>query len=200
MGKEKIGYFGGDQGLVDVFVPMEAEFAAKFGKEVVYRRIGIKNVPCIRILGTPEFAREYAKLLDTEARAELRSKRCLITDGKGGSIRCPGTNSCKNCERKDAMDFSTNLPISLDATEDGNTIAIPDDTNVEGIVEHKILLEQLIDHLKSNPDQRPYKILSFILDGYSIQKIARELDIPWSTVKDQYNKIISLGKDLFHEK
>lgn len=200
MEKKKIGCLGKDQELVNVFVPMDAEYAAKLGKKVVSRRIGIKTVQGIIVKEKPEFAKEYAKFLDTEARAELRNKRCLIPDGKGGNIRCPGTYSCKNCERKDAMDFSTNLPISLDATEDGNTTDVPDDTNVEGIVEQKILLEQLIEHLKSKPDQRPYKILSFILDGYSTQKIARELGIPWSTAKDQYKKIIRLGKDLFHEK
>lgn len=176
---------------------MDAGYAFKLGKEVEYRRIGIKTVSGIVIKGKPEFAKKFATMVDTNARAELRSKRCLVPDGKGGYIRCPGNNSCEYCKKKDDISFSTNIPISLDSTEDGSSIDVPDEVSVEEIVLQRILLSDLINHLKSMPDKRPYEILSLILEGYSIQKISNELGLPWSTTKDQYNKIIEIGKDLF---
>lgn len=108
--------FNSKQNLVDVYMPISAEDARTMGyksSDLVPRRIGIKTVPCLKLQGTPEFAKNYETMLDTEARAELREKRCLVPDGKGGFIRCPECNSCWNCEKQLKDNFTTNKPLSL---------------------------------------------------------------------------------------
>ena len=78
--------------LVDVYMPISRDDAKKMGyksSDICVRRIGVKNVTCIKPQGTPEFKKWWETTLDSEARAELREKRCLVSDGKGGFRRCP---------------------------------------------------------------------------------------------------------------
>ena len=83
-------------------MPINRDDAKKMGyksSDICVRRLGIKNVTCITVQGTPEFKKWWETTLDTEARAELREKRCLVSDGKGCFMRCPEFNSCEKCEK-----------------------------------------------------------------------------------------------------
>ena len=113
-----------NQQLIDVYMPISREDAKAMGykpSELVVRHIGVKNVTCIKTKGTSEFAEQYHRMLENEQRAEFREKRCLVSDGKGGFIRCPECNHCDKCEKLLEFNFTTNKPVSLDKLTQGDT-------------------------------------------------------------------------------
>lgn len=96
------------------YMPIDIDFAKKRGfnrNDIVYHRIGNKNVACLKMECTTEFKKTWETMQDTEMRATLRAKRCFISDGQGGFIRCPAKNSCKKCEKKLEFGFTTNKPL-----------------------------------------------------------------------------------------
>ena len=69
--------------LVDVYMPISRDDAKKMGyksSDICVRRIGVKNVTCIKTQGTPEFKKWWETTLDSEARAERREKLLETTD------------------------------------------------------------------------------------------------------------------------
>ena len=141
--------------LVDVYMPISRDDAKKMGyksSDIRVRRIGIKNVTCIKTQGTPEFKKWWETTLDTEARAELREKRCLVSDGKGVFMRCPECNSCEKCEKRLDYEFSTNKPLSLEQltqaeSDDDKTIDIAGPSESEADILTRVMLEDLIEYL-----------------------------------------------------
>ena len=82
--------------LVDVYMPISRDDAKRMrykSSDICVRRIGVKNVTCIKTQGTPEFKKWWETTLDSEARAELREKRCLVSDGV--RVRRKGTEIVK---------------------------------------------------------------------------------------------------------
>lgn len=192
-----------NQELVDVFMPISREEARQMGyknSEIVVRRIGIKNVTCIKTQGTPEFKKWWETRLDTEARADLREKRCLVSDGKGGYIRCPECNSCWSCKEQLKEKFSTNKPLSIEKLTQGDSeedetieIAGRSETDVDIIV--RLILEDLLAYLATFEGKHYDKIFQMLYDKSGTQEIADELGIAWSTAKDAVKKVRQLAQE-----
>ena len=83
--------------------------------QIRYVKIGAKRYPCIMAKVPEEFAHRYLQQEWAEVKAEERSERCLIEDGRGGYIMCPESNRCSSCQKYGHFDFDTFRPASLDA-------------------------------------------------------------------------------------
>lgn len=83
--------------------------------QIRYVKIGAKRYPCIMAKVSEEFAHQYMQIEWAEVKAEERSERCLIEDGRGGYIMCPESNRCSSCKKYGHFDFDTFRPASLDA-------------------------------------------------------------------------------------
>lgn len=189
--------------LVDVYMPISRDDAKKMGyksSDIRVRRIGIKNVTCIKTQGTPEFKKWWENTLDTEAIAELREKRCLVSDGKGGFMRCPECNSCEKCEKRLDYEFSTNKPLSLEQltqaeSDDNKTIDIAGPSESEADILTRVMLEDLIEYLGTFEGKRYDTIFQMLYDQCGTQEIADELGVAWSTAKDAVKKVRQLAQE-----
>lgn len=192
-----------NQKLVDTYMPISRSDAKGMGfknSDIVVRRIGIKNKTCIKTQGKPEFAKRYTTMLDSEARAELREKRCLISDGKGGSIRCPECNSCEKCKKRLELEFDTGKPLSLEqltqaGSEDDKTFDIAGPSESEDDILARIILEDLLSYLGTFEDKRYDVIFQMLYDQCGTKEIADKLGMPWSTAKDAVKKVRQLAQE-----
>ena len=192
-----------NQKLVDTYMPISRSDAKAMelnNIDIVVRRIGIKNKTCIKTHGNPEFAKRYATMLDSEARAELREKRCLIYDGKGGFIRCPECKKCDKCEKRLEFNFDTGKPLSLDQltqadSEDDKTFDIAGQSESEDDILARIILEDLIAYLGTFEGKHYDVIFQMLYDNCRTNEIADELGMAWSTAKDAVNKVRQLAQE-----
>lgn len=192
-----------DEELVEVFMPMEASEARKCGHNVVYERIGIIKYSGIITKGTKEFAENYTRMLNNEARATIRESHCHLADGKGGFIMCPECNSCRNCKKKEKFNFTINHPLSLEQlttaeSEDDNVMEIQDkncDVSSDAIA--LTMLDELLSYLGTF-ENKPYSLIfQMLYDQSTIQEIADTLNKPWSTVNDTVKKVRKLVQDYY---
>ena len=111
---------------------------------------------------TEEIYRVYKQPLWAERKREEREKRCIISNGKGGTKRC--TADCSVCDKQ-----RTGSVLSLDKfTDDGFDVS--DDINIADILLDKMLLEELFKALEElDPENR------LIIDLFSIGKSEREI-------------------------
>lgn len=188
-------------GFEKVFIPMDKEEVLKRGYKVERKKIGIKVVEGFYTEVPSTFAKEYNRMQEAEYRAELRAKRCLIPNGKGGFLKCPESNSCSNCKAKNADNFATNLPLSLNRlteaeTEGDKVIDISDaaaDTEADAIA--LAILDDLLEYLGSFKDKNYQATFKMLYDGFSTKEIADVLGLPWSTTKDQLSKVRKLAQE-----
>ncbi|MEF9984318.1 MAG: hypothetical protein RR710_07225 [Oscillospiraceae bacterium] len=129
-------------------------------------------------------------MLDNGSRATIREGRCHIADGKGGFIICPECNTCRNCKKKESLNFTKNHPLSLDQlttaeSEDDKVMDIQD--NHCDVVSDAIaltMLDELLSYLGTF-ENKPYSLIfQMLYDQSTIQEIAEALNKPWSTVND----------------
>lgn len=111
---------------------------------------------------TEEVYRAYKQPLWAERKREEREKRCIISNGKGGTKRC--TADCSVCDKQ-----RTGSVLSLDKfTDDGFDVS--DDINIADILLDKMLLEELYEALQElDPENR------LIMELFSIGKSEREI-------------------------
>lgn len=192
-----------DEELVDVFMPMEASEARKRGHKVVYKRIGIIKYSGIITKGTKEFAEKYARMLDNESRATIREGRCHIADGKGGFIMCPECNACRNCKKKESLNFTKNHPLSLEQlttaeSEDDKVMDIQDNhCDVLSDAIALTMLDELLSYLGTF-ENKPYSLIfQMLYDQSTIQEIVEALNKPWSTVNDTVKKVRKLVQEYY---
>lgn len=114
--------------------------------KIRYVKIGYKRHPCILAQVPAEFAHKYMQIEWAEIKAEERSERCLVEDGRGGYIYCPESNRCANCERVGHFDFDNNHPVSLDALY-ADTEYEPASERSELFDDTAEVLEMLVDQL-----------------------------------------------------
>lgn len=121
---------------------------------------------------TEEVYRAYKQPLWAERKREEREKRCIISDGKGGTRRC--TRSCRECDMERAekglpLIDRTGSVLSLDKFADDG-LDVPGAINIEDILLDKMLLEELFEALEElDPENR------LIIDLFSIGKSEREI-------------------------
>lgn len=124
---------------------------------------------------TEEVYRAYKQPLWAERKREEREKRCIISNGKGGTKRC--TADCSVCDKQ-----RTGSVLSLDKFKDEG-LDVPGAINIEDILLDKMLLEELFEALEElDPENR------LIIDLFSIGKSEREISANLGLSQKTINK------------
>lgn len=189
------------------YMPIDIGFAKKRGftrDDIVYHRIGNKNVACLKVECDPEFKKTWETMQDTEMRATLREKRCLIPDGKGGFIRCPAQNSCKNCEKRLEFGFTTNKPLSWEKLtkpedEEDEVIDIQGENETGSDINARLVFEEVNEYLKTLDNKSYAHVFTMVYERYTTKEIADKLNIPWSTAKDLIERVQGIAFDYYNQ-
>ncbi len=161
-------------------IPMEVtkETIKVFGikkEDVVPTKIGNKIVSAIMVPATKEQYQAYMQPLWAEMKREERSRRCMVSDGRGKIKRCE--EDCKNCEK-----MKEGATLSLEAFFEENELEFEDaSANQCETILTAMLFEDLLDKLrKLAPELTP--ILEMLYDGKSQYAIAELIGKPQTTV------------------
>jgi RNA polymerase sigma factor (sigma-70 family) len=146
-----------------------------------YIKIDGKEIPV-----TEEVYRAYKRPAWAEHKRKEREKRCLISNGKGGTKRC--TSDCSQCTKQ-----RTGSVLSLDKfNADG--FDVPDSINIDELVEDKLLLEELFAALDElDPENR--RITKLFSMGKTEREIAKDIGISQKTVNNRKPKIFAQLRD-----
>lgn len=188
--------------LVNFPMPISIEDALAMGykrSDIVYRLIGNRRYSCVLVKGTQKQADDYLRAVRAEQKSEDREKRCLISDGKGGYIVCPECNRCHSCPKVGSLGFETNRPLSLEKlmdgdTEDDNTMDIPGNVDVERDAIAMLTLAELLAYLGTFKKKKYAEIFQGLFDMKTIEEIAEENDLSWSTCRDRIKKVRKLAQ------
>lgn len=167
-------------------IPMEvtAETIRDFGirkSDIVPAKIGDKIVSAIMVPCTKEQYYAYMRPIWSEMQREERSRRCMVSNGRGSLKRCEG--DCKKCER-----LKDGNMLSLDRFHEENNLEFdePADDKTE-IILALATLEDLIAKLNAiNPIYG--SVIKMLYDGLSQRAIAAALGKPNSTAQDLIRK------------
>ena len=131
---------------------------------------------------TEEVYRAYKQPLWAERKRQEREKRCIISNGKGGTKRC--MEDCSKCDKQ-----RTGSVLSLDKfSADG--FDVPDSINVDELVEDKLLLEDLFAALDElDPENR--RIAELYSLGIPEREIAECIGCAQKTVNNRKIKIFA---------
>lgn len=190
------------QSLVNFPMPISIEDALAMGykrSDIVYRLIGNRRYSCILVRGTQAQADDYLRAVRAEQKAEDREGRCLISNGKGGYIVCPECNRCCSCPKVGSLDFETNRPLSLEKLIEGdsdedNTMDVAGNTDVERDVLAMLTLAELLTYLETFKDKKYAEIFQGLFDMKTIEEIAEETGLSWSTCRDCVKKVRKLAQ------
>lgn len=131
---------------------------------------------------TEEVYRAYKQPLWAERKRQEREKRCIISNGKGGTKRC--MEDCSKCDKQ-----RTGSILSLDKfSADG--FDVPDSVNIDELVEDKLLLEELFAALDElDPENR--RIAELYSLGMPEREIAERIGCVQKTVNHRKLKLFS---------
>ena len=163
------------------YIPMEvtAETICDFGiksSDIIPAKIGNKIVSAIMVSCTKEQYYAYMRPIWAEMQREERSRRCMVSNGRGGLKRCEG--DCKKCGR-----MKNGNSLSLDRFYEENNLEFdePDDDKTD-IILALATLEDLITKLNAiNPIYG--RVIKMLYDGLSQRAIAAALGKPNSTTQ-----------------
>ena len=149
--------------------------------DIVPAKIGDKIVSAIMVPCTKEQYYAYMRPLWTEMQREERSRRCMVSNGRGGLKRCDG--DCKKCDR-----LKDGKALSLDRFYEENNLEFNDPADDKtDIILAIATLEDLITKLNSiNPLYG--RVIKMLYDGLSQRAIAATLGKPNSTAQDLIRK------------
>lgn len=77
-------------------------------------KIGRRRYPCVFAWIPESYYPTHRRDLESTARADERSRRCLVPSGNG-RIRCPESNRCARCSLAGTREFDNGHDTSLDA-------------------------------------------------------------------------------------
>lgn len=177
--------------------PETIEENGQVGK-IRYVKIGYKRHPCILAQVPEEFAHKYMQIEWAEIKAEERSERCLVEDGRGGYIYCPESNKCACCEKFGHFDFDNFRPASLDA--------MYDETEYEPAADHADLfddttevMEMLVQRL-TEIKPKFGAIFQELLNGNQRPlRIAEALGLGKSQTYDDVDRVRALAAKLYRK-
>ena len=163
------------------YIPMEvtAETICDFGiksSDIIPATIGNKLVSAIMVSCTKEQYYAYMRPIWAEMQREERSRRCMVSNGRGGLKRCEG--DCKKCGR-----MKNGNSLSLDRFYEENNLEFdePDDDKTD-IILALATLEDLITKLNAiNPIYG--RVIKMLYDGLSQRAISVALGKPNSTTQ-----------------
>lgn len=167
-------------------IPMEvtAETIRDFGirrSDIVPAKIGDKIVSAIMVPCTKEQYYAYMRPIWAEMQREERSRRCMVSNGRGGLKRCEG--DCKKCDR-----LKDGNALSLDRFYEENNLEFDEPTDDRtDIILAIATLEDLIAKLNAiNPVYG--SVIKMLYDGLGQRAIAAALGKPSSTTQDLIRK------------
>jgi len=167
-------------------LPMEvtAETIRDFGikrADIVPTKIGNKIVSVIMVPCTKEQYYAYMRPIWAEMQREERSRRCMVSNGRGGLKRCD--DDCKKCDR-----LKNGNTLSLDRFYKENNLEFdePDDDKTDIILAFATL-EDLIAKLNAN-NPIYSRVIKMLYNGLSQRAIAAALGKPNSTTQDLIRK------------
>ena len=135
---------------------------------------------------TEEIYRAYKQPLWAERKHEEREKRCIISNGKGGTKRC--TADCSVCDKQ-----RTGSVLSLDKfTDDGFDVS--DDINIANILLDKMLLEELYEALQEL-DPKNRLIMELFSIGKSEREISANVGLSQKTINKRKTKLFQQLKE-----
>ena len=131
---------------------------------------------------TEESYRAYKRPAWAERKRKEREKRCVISNGRGGTKRC--TDDCGKCDKQ-----RTGSVLSLDKfTEDGFEVADPVD--IAELVADKLLFEELYAALEElDPDNR--RIMELFSIGKSEREIASDIGLSQKAINKRKTKLFA---------
>ena len=131
---------------------------------------------------TEDVYRAYKQPLWVEHKRKEREKRCIISNGKGGTKRC--MDDCSTCNKQ-----RTGSILSLDKfSADG--FDVPDSVNIDELIEDKLLLEELFAALgELDPENR--RIAELFSMGKTEREIAECIGCSQKTVNNRKPKVFA---------
>ncbi|MHC1695006.1 MAG: hypothetical protein AB9835_07010 [Eubacteriales bacterium] len=169
-------------------IPMEVtrETIKAYGikkEDVVPAKIGNKIVSAIMIpTDDEELYLTYMRPIWAEMKREERSRRCIVSDGKGSLKRCE--MDCKACKK-----MKDGAPLSLESFFEETELEFEDvSANQCDTVLTAMVFEDLLEKLrKQAPDLTP--IFEMLYDGKSQRAIADLIGRPQSSVNDMIKRM-----------
>lgn len=152
-------------------IPMEvtAETIRDFGikrTEIVPAKIGDKIVSAIMVPCTKEQYYAYMRPIWAEMQREERSRRCMVSNGRGGLKRCEG--NCSKCEK-----MKTGSTISLENMKKETGKEVPEPTiDASSIALTAMLFNDLMKKLQEQ-DPQLAEIFALLYNGESQRSIAK---------------------------
>lgn len=130
--------------------------------------------------------RTYKRPAWAERKRKEREKRCVISNGRGGTKRC--TDECSKCK-----DQRTGSVLSLDKfTEDG--FEVTDAVDLTELIADKLLLEELYAALNElDPESR--RIMELFSIGKSEREIASDIGLSQKAINKRKTKLFSQLRD-----
>jgi hypothetical protein len=149
--------------------------------DIVPSKIGNKIVSAIMVPCTKAQYYAYMRPIWAEMQREERSRRCMVSNGRGGLKRCEG--DCKKCDR-----LKNGNALSLDRFYEENNLEFNEPADDKSkIILALATLEDLITKLNSiNPIYG--SVIKMLYDGLSQRAIAAALGKPNSTTQDLIRK------------
>ena len=136
---------------------------------------------------TEEVYRAYKQPLWAEHKRKEREKRCMVSNGKGGTKRCTG--DCSLCDKQ-----RTGTILSLDYSAEEYGLEPSDPVDIEEIIAEKQLLEELLSALEElDPDNR--RIMELFANGKSERDIAADIGLSQKAVNKRKTKLFAQLKD-----
>ncbi len=132
---------------------------------------------------TEDVYRAYKRPAWIERKWKEREKRCVISNGRGGTKRCTG--DCSKCDKQ-----RTGSLLSLDKfAEEGFEVADPVD--LAELVADKLLFEELYAALEElDPDNR--RIMELFSIGKSEREIAADIGLSQKAINKRKTKLFAL--------
>ena len=169
-------------------IPMEvtAETIRDFGikrTEIVPAKIGDKIVSAIMVPCTKEQYYAYMRPIWAEMQREERSRRCMVSNGRGGLKRCEG--NCSKCEQ-----MKTCSKISVENMKKETRKEVPDPTiDTSNIALTTMLFNDLMKKLQEQ-DPPLAEIFALLYNGESPRSIAKITGIKaQSSVESKISRI-----------
>jgi len=136
-----------------------------------------------QITVTEESYRAYKRPAWAEHKRKEREKRCVISNGKGGTKRC--TSDCSKCDKQ-----RTGSVLSLDKfAEDGFDVA--DTIDISELVADKLLFKELYKALEElDPENR--RIMKLYAVGKSEREIADTIGLSQKSINNRKKKLFAL--------
>jgi RNA polymerase sigma factor (sigma-70 family) len=118
-----------------------------------------------------------------ERKRKEREKRCVISNGRGGTKRCTG--DCSKCDKQ-----RTGGVLSMDSLVKESGFEPADTVDIAELVADKLLLEELYAALEElDPDNR--RIMELFSIGKSEREIAADIGLSQKAINKRKTKLFA---------